>query len=176
MDAKFPGDLVYILGKTRNELGGSEYYQMMGSAGLNVPKVDVKELLPHYSALHKAVEEGLVSSCHAVSRGGLAVHLAMVAMAGELGMEIQLPLIPAASGLTVSQILYSESSGRFVITVAPEKRESFEKIFSGTKIGEVGVVTESSSFTIKDGGGNVIIEEDQNRLKDCWKRPFGELI
>ena len=176
MDAKFAGDLVYILGETKNELGASEYYQMMGSVGLNVPKVNAEELWPQYLALHRALTEGLVSSCHAVSRGGLAVHLAMVAMGGELGMEIQLATIPVASQLTVSQILYSESCGRFVITVAPEKKEVFENIFSGMKIEQVGLVTESHYFSIRDAKGEAIIEEDVFALKDSWKKRFGELI
>ncbi len=70
---KFPGDLVYVLGETRNELGGSEYYQMMGHVGLNVPKVRVEEVWPLYLALHRAIQEGWLASCHAVTRGGLAL-------------------------------------------------------------------------------------------------------
>jgi len=176
MDVKFPEDLVYVLGETRNELGASEYYQMMGLTGLNVPSVDAERFLPQYRALHKAILKNQVSSCHAVSRGGLAIHLAMAAMAGELGMELDLNRIPAAGGLTASQILYSESCGRLVITVAPEKRESFEKTFSGMKIGLIGAVTKSPDFSVKDGNGHTIIKEDINRLKESWKKPFGELI
>jgi len=176
MDAKFPGDLVYVLGETKNELGASEYYQMMGAVGLNVPTVDVEQLWPQYLALHEAIQAGLVSSCHAVSRGGLAVHLAMVAMGGEMGMEILLPLIPGSSGLTVGQALYSESCGRFLITIAPGKKEDFEKIFSGMKIDQVGVVTESPRFSVKDGREKAIIDEDVNDLKHAWKKPFGELV
>jgi phosphoribosylformylglycinamidine synthase len=176
MDAKFPGDLVYVLGETKNELGASEYYQMMGAVGLNAPRVSVKTLWPEYLALHRAISEGLVSSCHAVSRGGLGVHLAMVAMAGELGMEIDLPLIPAEPGLTASQTLYSESAGRFVITVSPEKGGPFEEIFSGMKLGWAGVITESPRLSIRGDQEAPIIEEDIERFKDSWKRPFGELI
>ena len=176
MDTKFPGDLVYVIGKTKNELGGSEYYQLMDSVGLNVPRVDVEGLWPQYVALHKAIEGGLVSSCHAVSRGGLAVHLAMVAMAGEQGMEINLSSIPGASRLRPSQILYSESCGRFVLTVAPGKKEVFEKIFAGMKMAQIGMVIESNHFSIKDGRGTAIIEEDVSMLKNSWKRPFGDLI
>jgi phosphoribosylformylglycinamidine synthase len=176
MDAKFPNDLVYVLGETKNECGASEYYQMMDVVGLNVPEVNVEDLWPQYLALNKAIRAGLVSSCHAVSRGGLAVHAAMVAMGGELGMEILLPLIPGFSGLTVGQALYSESCGRFVITVAPEKKDDFEKIFSGMKIGRAGAVTESPRFSVKDDRGKAIIDEDVNDLKEAWKKPFGELI
>ena len=176
MGAKFPGDLVYVLGETKNELGGSEYYQMMGSIGLNVPEVTAKEVWPGYLVLYKAIQEGLISSCHAVSRGGLAVHLAMVAMAGEVGMEINLTSFPRASGLTVSQALYSESCGRFIITVSPEKQEMFEELFAGIKMAQVGIVSESPRFCVRDSRGEAIIEEDTSTLKNSWKKPFGELI
>ncbi len=176
MDAKFPGDLVYILGETKNELGASEYYQMMGSVGLNVPAVDAKELLPQYHALHRAISEDLVSSCHAVSRGGLGAHLAMVAIAGETGMRINLEQIPAEIGLNASQILYSESCGRLIITIDPEKKGRFEEIFSGMKIGEIGVVTEEREFTIRGSNGLTLIREGVDKLKESWKKPFGDLI
>jgi phosphoribosylformylglycinamidine (FGAM) synthase-like enzyme len=176
MDAKFPGDLVYILGETRNELGGSEYYHMMGAIGLNVPQVNAEEVWPGYLALHKAIQEGLVSSCHAVSRGGLAVHLALIAMAGELGMEINVAPIPRALDITLSQALYSESCGRFVITVPPGKKELFEKLFVNLKMAQVGIVIESPRFWVRDGRGAPIIEEDVSTLKNSWKKPFGELV
>ncbi|MBC8420185.1 MAG: phosphoribosylformylglycinamidine synthase subunit PurS [Desulfobacterales bacterium] len=176
MDTKLPGDIIYVLGETKNELGGSEYYQMMDSIGLNVPKVDAKTLWPQYVALHRAISEDLVSSCHAVSRGGLAVHLALTAMAGELGVEIDLTLIPGSGGLTPGQALYSESCGRFIITVAPRQRERFEEILSGMNIGRVGVTTESPFFTVRDGNGATVIREAIADLRNSWKRPFGELI
>jgi len=176
MDVKFPGDLVYVLGETKDELGASEYYQMMGNAaGLNVPAVDTEALLPQYRALQRAILEGLVSSCHAVSRGGLGVHLTMVAMAGELGMDLSLGRVPALNGLSVSRILYSESCGRFVLTVAPEKRQRFEAVFSGMKTGLIGTATESPVFSVKDSNGQTIIKEDIHKLKKSWKKPFGDL-
>jgi len=175
MDAKCPGDLVYVLGETKNELGGGEYYQLMGAVGLHVPKVNVKELWPLYLSLHNGIRQGIISSAHAVTRGGLAIHLAMVAMGGELGMEIDLESVPSSDGLSDTRILYSESAGRFVVTVDPEKKEAFEQIFAGMKIGRVGRTTESSLFCIGDAKGRRIIEEDVLELKDCWKRPFGGL-
>jgi len=176
MDVKFPDDIIYVLGETRNELGGSEYYQMMGAVGLNVPKVDAAELWPQYKALHRAMSEGLVSSCHAVSRGGLAVHLALAAMAGELGMEVDLSKVPGAKTLTPGQVLYSESCGRFIVTVAPERQTAFEAIFSKMNIGRVGAITESPMLIIRGDAGAPLVREDIAGLKNSWRRPFGELI
>ncbi|MEE9612789.1 MAG: AIR synthase-related protein [Desulfatiglandales bacterium] len=175
MDAKFPGDLVYVLGETKNELGGGEYYQMMGEVGLHVPTVNVDETWPIYLSLHKAIQQGLISSAHAVTKGGLAIHLAMVAMGGELGMEIRLGSIPSSGVLSDTQMLYSESAGRFVVTVDPEKKEAFEELFAGMKIGHIGFVSESPTFRVLDGTDSWIIEEDILELKDAWKKPFGNL-
>ena len=62
-----------------------------------------------------------------------------------------------------------------MVTVDPERKEAFEEIFSGMKIGRVGFVTESPSFCIHSSEGSLIIEEDIHDLKACWKKPFSNL-
>jgi phosphoribosylformylglycinamidine synthase len=176
MEVKFPGDLVYVLGETKNELGGSEYYQLMGTVGLHVPKVDVEEVLPLYHCLYKAIQAEVISSAHAITRGGLAVHLALAAMGGELGLDVELAKIPAETGLSDTQILYSESAGRFLVTVDSSHRSAFEAIFAGQKIGHIGFVTESTSLRLKGRAGTLILDEDVLALKEAWKKPFGALI
>ena len=176
MESKIPGDLVYILGETRDELGGSEYYQMMGELGLNVPGVNTEEVIPLYKKLGEAIDKGLIASAHAVSRGGLGVHLAMVAMGGEMGMEVDLKAIPATPGLTDIRTLYSESAGRFIVTVDPSKKEKFEDLFNGIKIGLAGKVTDTDIFKISGINSSEIINENISTLKDCWLKTFGGLI
>ncbi len=176
MDSKMPGDLVYIIGETGDELGGSEYYQMMGELGLNVPKVNADEFIPLYEKLHEAIQNDLVASAHAVARGGLGVHLALVAMGGETGMDINLGEIPSCPGLKDSHMLYSESAGRFILTVDPAKKELFEKLFSGLKIGLAGTVSESGFLTVKGKSGEEILKEDIKDLKEIWKQTFGGLV
>ena len=176
MDVKFPGDLVYVLGETKNELGGGEYYQMMGALGLNVPRVDVEEVLPLYHCLSEAIQAKLISSAHAITRGGLAVHLAMTAMGGEMGLDVDLAKVPAETGLSDTQLLYSESAGRFLLTVNPRHHSAFEEIFAGRKIGHIGCVTESARLRCKGQAGTPILDEDVLELKEAWKKPFGALI
>lgn len=175
MDAKFPGDAVYVLGETQNELGGSEFYQMLNETGCHVPVVNAERLLPRYRALYQAVSEGLVASCHAVTRGGLAVHLAWVAMAGELGMEMDLSGLPGGQGLTTTQMLYSETCGRFIITVAPENQKRFETVCS-INAGRIGVTTEAPYLCIKDAHDRRVIRENVFGLKQSWKKRFGDLV
>ncbi len=176
MDVKFPGDLVYVLGETKNELGGGEYYQLMGSIGLNVPRVDVGEALPGYRCLYKAIQAELISSAHAIMRGGLAVHLALTAMGGELGLDIDLGKAPAESGLTDTQLLYSESAGRFLVTVDPRHRAAFEAFFAGRKIGHIGYVTDSTALRCTGQAGTTTFDVDVLELKEAWQKPFGALI
>jgi phosphoribosylformylglycinamidine synthase len=102
--------------------------------------------------------------------------LALVAMGGELGMDIHLKHIPSRNRLSDSHILFSESAGRFVVTVAPERQKSFEKIFSGMKIKQIGRVTESPILRVRGRQDVLIIEEGIAQLKDSWNRPFGGLI
>lgn len=176
MDAKFPGDLVYVLGRTRNELGGSEYYHMLEETGLHAPHVDVKQVWPLYNGLHLAIRDGLVSSAHAVTRGGLAVHLAMIAMGGELGMDIDLRDLPLSNGLSPTQILYSESAGRFLVTVSPKNQSAFQETLKGTEAACIGVTTASQRLRIRQGTAATLLDEHIQDLKDAWKKPFGGLI
>ncbi len=175
MDTKFPGDLIYVIGQTSDELGAGEFYQRMGYIGLNAPRVDANRQFPVYTKLAHAIDEGLVASCHAIGRGGLAVHLALISMAGELGLDFSLDEVPADPGLMPLKIMYSESSGRFLVSVFPENRQAFEQILGDSPIGLAGRVTEQPVLTVTSMG-KTIIRENISELKSSWKRPFGDLI
>ncbi|HQG35301.1 MAG TPA: AIR synthase-related protein, partial [Syntrophales bacterium] len=126
MDAKRAGDIVYVLGETKNELGGSEWYALHGCVGDNCPRVDAAAARRLYAALHRAMTAGLVASCHDCSDGGLGIALAETAFAGGLGMEVELGKVPRRGLDRDDYVLFSETASRFVVTVAPDKREEFE--------------------------------------------------
>lgn len=176
MDGKVPGDLVYILGHTKNELGGSEYYERFGYTGLNVPEVIPDRFSVLYRALGLAIENELVASAHGIYRGGLGVHLAMVAMGGNLGMQIDLAAVPSDCLDRNDHILFSESAGRFIITVDPQKREIFDKIFKGLPCECIGVITSGTDLIIRGIDKKPLISISVKDLKTAWKRPFGALI
>jgi len=176
MDAKIAGDLLYVLGLTRNELGGSEYYDALGYTGLNVPRVDMAEVIPLYQGLSAAVAAEKVASVHGVYRGGLGVHLALVAMAGGLGLEVDLGRMPAEGVERDDTLLYSESAGRFIVTIAPEDREAFNEYVKGLPCACVGRVVKAERLTIRGRGGESLLSVGLRRLRSAWKRPFGDLI
>jgi len=176
MEPKVPGDLVYILGETRDECGAGEFYQMMDWIGLNVPTIDAEKAIPLYDALYGAIQAELVASCHAVGRGGLGIHLALCAIGGSLGMNIDLSSIPAQKMLSNTRLLYSESAGRFIVTIDPKKKEAFEKGMAGFDYACVGRVSDTGILTVSGIEGKVIIREKLGDLKDAWIKPFGDLI
>jgi len=176
LDSKVSGDLVYVLGITRDELGASEYYEHFGYAGLNVPKVFPEEFSKLYIALGQAVQDDLMASAHGIYRGGLGIHLAMAAMGGNLGMAIDLGTVPAADIERNDTLLFSESAGRFIVTIDPECKDRFEAIFQGLPCASIGRVTETTDLAVQGLNGESILSLPVSELKAAWKRPFGDLI
>lgn len=152
---KKSGDFIYVVGKTREEMGGSAFYRLFGGVGNNPPKVRFEENIPIYRALTAAISEGLVASAHDISEGGLVVTFAESAIGADCGAEIDLSLIPAATQ-NDNALLFSESSGRFVVSVKPENVEKFEAIMKGTAFGRAGRVRGDRRFIIKRGEKPII--------------------
>ncbi|MBF0209348.1 MAG: phosphoribosylformylglycinamidine synthase subunit PurS [Desulfamplus sp.] len=182
LDPKCAGDLIYVLGLTSNELGASEYYELLGRTGLNVPKVKFEQFKVIYKALEKAISSKIVASCHAVGRGGLGVHFGLNAIACNMGIEIDLSKIPVnceksdCFALSSSAILFSESAGRFIVTIAPENRSIFEKLFKAMACRCVGQVTDSHSTLIIKNGEKIIANIEIDKLTKVWKSPMGGMI
>jgi phosphoribosylformylglycinamidine synthase subunit PurSL len=172
MDAKRPGDLVYIIGETKDEMGGSEWFALQNFTGNNVPRVDAIKARKIYHALHKAIQQGIIASCHDCSDGGLAVALAETSIAGGFGMNIDLSSVPYKGKKRDDTILFSESASRFIITIHPESRRDLEKIMTGNITGLMGLVTGDSLFQIKGLTGKLIIKEKINKLKEAWQKPL----
>ena len=175
MDAKEPGDLVYVLGTTKNELGGSEYYEHLGYVGLHVPQLHPRVAMAGYRALHQAIKGGLVASCHGIYRGGLAVHMALVAAGGEVGITMDLGTVNGEGIHGTAGVLYSESPGRFIVTVAPEDQSAFETIMKGVSLACVGTVTNEPSLIVTDHSGEPCIHISIEDVKAAWKGTFAEL-
>jgi len=171
LDCKEPGDYLYLIGATRPELGGSELYDLFGYVGLQVPEVHPTELLDYYRQVERAIAAGLLASCHGVYRGGLAVHLALMAMAGDLGLEVDLAGV-AASPLTA---LYSESAGRFLVTVAPADCQRWESHMAGAPLWRLGRVRADRRLIVH-WGNRRLIETAVDDLLTAWQARFGDLI
>lgn len=177
LDAKMPGDLVYVLGETLEEMGGSEYFAMIGEQqrgkryiGNSVPEVDFKVNRKLYRDLSKAIDRGLVASAQSVHRGGLGVALAKTSMGGMLGMDIDLDSAPGKYGRDDFG-LFSESQGRLVVTVSPQNQGAFERAMDKNIIGHVGVVMPDDKFVVRSLKGT-IIESTVGSMLATYKSTF----
>jgi phosphoribosylformylglycinamidine synthase len=171
MDAKRPGDIVYVVGETRDELGASEYLASKGYTGNRVPKVNATVARATYEALSRAIEDGSVASCHDISDGGLGVALAETAFAGGLGMEIDLRNVPGSVDRN-DTTLFSETQSRFVVTVPPGKKSRFEAAMDGCVVAPIGAVTEQEGFTVKGFDGRYVVRSNIHELKEAWQAPL----
>lgn len=172
-DLKNPGDLLYLIGETKPELGGSEFYELLGYVGISVPEVQPRGFLTRYRLLEQAVQEGLLASCRTLTRGGLGVHLALVSLAGGLGVEVDLSA--ATPGQPAHVALYAESAGRFLVSVAPEHQAQLEGLFKGQPLACLGEVRPEQTFVVKRDG-RTLMEPRLSGLKEAWQRRFGGLI
>jgi phosphoribosylformylglycinamidine synthase subunit PurSL len=163
MDAKFAGDLVYVIGNTAEELGGSEYFAYLGSVGNTVPKLDAAKGVARYRQLSEALSQELVASAYPVNHGGLGIALAKVTIAGRLGMDLTI-----TPGIRPDYFLFSESLGRFVVTVCPANRKAFEQIMGNgaTLLGTVG------GTTLRVTAQEVILDVPVSALEESYKAPF----
>jgi phosphoribosylformylglycinamidine synthase len=165
IDTKMPGDIVYLLGETYDELGGSEYFAMKGAVGNNVPTVDISANKKMYLSLSKAIRKGLVASAISVTHGGLGAALAKASVAGQLGMDISLKKIPGKT-TRPDFALFSESQGRIVATINPKNAADFEKAMAGSPFAKIGKVTKND-FAIKDS-----VDVSVAKLTAAYKSTF----
>lgn len=171
MDFKEPGNPVYVLGLTKNELGGSHYYAVLGLKGGIVPNVDVKMAKLTMDRLIEAIDLGYVKACHDCSEGGLAVALAESSFSGGLGVEIWLSQVPIDGVSRDDKILFSESNSRFIVEVSKQDVQAFESLMKGVSYSKIGFVNYDNSFIVHGLDGR-IYEENIWELKKAWKSTF----
>jgi phosphoribosylformylglycinamidine synthase len=173
MDAKKAGNLLFVVGETKNELGGSHYYRINGQLGANVPKVDLETAPRIAEKISTAIDKSLIVSCHDCSEGGLSVALAEMAFAGGLGIEANLRGLPKSEDCyRIDTQLFSESNSRYIVEVEPENYDSFVKLMLNLPFGQIGKVTEEKILIIKSEDGRKIIEADIDSLKQAWQKPL----
>jgi phosphoribosylformylglycinamidine synthase len=167
-DFKRPGETVYVLGLTKNELGGSEYADHLGVCGA-VPQVDAVSARTRYERMHQAITSGLLTAAHDISDGGLAVAVAEMALAGRIGADIDIDKVPALDCPLPEQRLYSESASRFVVTVADNNRAAFETLFAGDFMAAVGQTTPDGKLTLRAGNAT-LTSSAVEELAMAWKK------
>lgn len=157
---KQAGDLVYILGATRPEFGGSELQKLtFGTISGKAPQLNLEIEAKHQTQVLSAIRAGVIQSAHDLAEGGLAVALAesLIGSSG-LGAAVKLNGDPVAN-------LFSESQSRFLLTVKKEKQQEFQSLVEATLIGEV---TNSARLQVTSNE-EVVLDQNVEALKQAWK-------
>ena len=172
-DAKEAGNVLLLIGETGGELGGSHVLMAEGlESGNDVPPVDLQANLAVMRALQAAIEAGCVRACHDLSEGGLAVAAAETAFAGGLGVELDLAAAPTGDAeVSPAAKLFAESAGRFLVEVAPDKRDAFLEFVKDCPVGEIGTVTDTGRVAI-NAEGKTLIDLPIADAKAAWQATF----
>jgi phosphoribosylformylglycinamidine synthase len=164
MDLKGPGNLLYLIGETKDEMGGSHYNLVNGISGGKVPTINKEGAPKTFRALHQAIKQGLVLSCHDLSEGGLAVAAAEMAFAGGVGIKIDLK-----AGSVVQ--LFSESNTRFLVEVAVSSEGAFSELLAGVTLEKLGMTSTGEELVITSSGRQ-LVRASLKDLKACWQKPL----
>ena len=174
MDLKRPGNLIYLIGETYDELGGSHFALVHELTGGRVPQVDPQQARRTFAMLHQTINGGLVRACHDLSEGGLAVAAAEMAFAGGLGLQLNLDrMTTAGQSASDAVLLFSESNTRFLCEVAADKATEFESTLAGVSCARIGEVVQGPRLTVAGTGTAApVIDVSLVDLKEAWQAPL----
>ncbi|MHC4077238.1 MAG: phosphoribosylformylglycinamidine synthase subunit PurL [Planctomycetota bacterium] len=174
-DLRATGNLLVLVGTTRRELGGSVYWKQKGELGASVPRVDAEHGKAVLDAVHRAIEAHCVVAAHDLSEGGLAVAAAEMAMAGRLGVTIDLDRVPRKGVTRPEEILFSESQSRLLLEVPGDRLDDLMLNLEGlledgafAVIGEVQAAPEM----VATSTGNELLRVGLDDLLRAFKQPL----
>jgi phosphoribosylformylglycinamidine synthase len=177
---KKDGDLIYVIGTTKNHLGASELLRAVGYReqgapieGGKCPKVDFNELIKNCNAVHEAIDQELVASCSGIHAGGLGAALAKAAMAGAKGANLDIARISQDGSCSFDEeLLYSRTPGRFMVTVDKKDADRLAQILMkhNVQYSLVGEVRCSGMEQRRLNGATETIE--MAKVKEAYKKPL----
>lgn len=174
MELKQPKNSIFMVGKTYPELGGTQYYQNKGILGNSVPKVRLEQSKKTMNLITKAIDQGILRTCHDLSEGGLAVALAEMAFSSGYGLELDLSKVPRTKDLSRNDfVLFSESNSRFLVEVTEKRKDTFEALMKGIDCAEIGTVKKEPTLSVIGLDRKEIMNADIDELRRRWKSALG---
>jgi phosphoribosylformylglycinamidine synthase II len=163
------GESVYLLGPTALELGGSELGRALVERGeplpdTDVPRTELSACCARYRAFVEQRDAGRIRSAHVVGRGGLAIALAHMLLASELGIAASLDAVVGQAELPAAAALFSESTGRIVLTCRDTDALALERALGPHGLVALGHVTSDATLTVRLGS-RTILSQPLDRLR-----------
>ena len=173
-DFKNPGDAIFLVGQTHQEIGASELSYMLreegkGGIGGAVPEIDPHRNMAVYRALSSAMGDELVASAHDCSDGGLAVTLAECCFGSDSGAMLDIaPLWSDCEHLDIWGALFGESLGRILVSTSPDDKEAFMDSMIGVTCHYLGEVSNDDVISFSREG-NEVLNASMEELRKLWK-------
>lgn len=170
------GDYLILVGNTKDELGGSEYYEYVHKfVGGNCPKVDFKESKRNMGAVLDIINDDLAKNVHDCSKGGLAIAVSELCMSNLLGCNVSIEGIPGEK-LNIDKILFSESHSRYLIAAEKKNLKKIEGILqkTGTPYKIIGTF-DGKKIQFKKGKKS-IIDLSVDKAQKAWLNSLRELV
>jgi len=124
-------DVILLVGETKDELGGSEYYEYIHNfIGGNAPKVDILESKKNMKSVLSLISKNLIKTVHDCSKGGLAIGISELCIFGKIGCAVDLS---ALGSLSPEKILFSESHSRYILVIEKNNLDAVKTILSENK-------------------------------------------
>jgi phosphoribosylformylglycinamidine synthase II len=171
MDLKQPGNPVFGVGVTRDEMAGSHLALIHQRLGGQVPQVDAKLAYRVFQAIHQAMERGLIRACHDLSEGGLAVALSEMSFAGQWGIEVDIDELCRKMFIDETVALFAESNSRFLCEVAADQAAAFEALMRDLPCVRLGTVQPHSRVVVRRRN-ETLIDIPWPELKEVWLSPL----
>ncbi len=171
MDFKRAGNWIVLIGKTKEEMGGSHYAEVRGWEGGQVPKVDGRASKNLMKTLSRAISKGMIRSCHDLSEGGLGVALSEMCIGGNLGAKIDLSrceVCPSQTLIPWEQLfLFSESASRWLVELEPSQVNAVKKLFPSDSFLILGRVNKEPVLEVKSK--KTLFKFKVGQLKEIWE-------
>ncbi len=178
-DLKRPGDALYLVGVTRDELGGSLFHARRGARGANVPRPEPERARRVLAAVTAATGRGVVRAAHDPSEGGLGVALAEMCLGGDLGASVSIEALPRVAADTAwsptdGALLFSESPSRVLCEVAPGDAAAFERCCqaAGAPVARIGDVSADPRLVLRGRGGATVADVTVAEIRRAFREPL----
>ncbi len=174
-DFKSEENPIYLIGKvTEKEMGGSEYYNIMGFDGGIVPRTDSRLLKVCMNSILSSIDKEYIASCHDVSEGGIGVCLSEMAIGGDIGAIIDISDIN--KGLRTDFKLFSESNIRWILEIKKECKKEFEITMEKQNTPFINIGLTNQKKLIFEDKNDIVINQDISVLRNLWKSVIWDLM
>ena len=171
-----PGDCLLIIGDTKNELGGSEYFEYVHKfVGGKCPTVNFEDSKKNMESVLSIIDKNLIKSAHDCSKGGLAVAVSEICMTNQIGCKVSLDKVPGEK-LDVDRILFSESHSRYLLSFDEKNLSDIESLLKTNKVSfkQIGQFDgEQIQFT---DASKLIIDLNVQKVHKIWLHALPNLV